>query len=88
VGPGQGARSAPCPGSAGLLEDELCPDEIEGWTAQDASRELFRYFGDDRVRGLPLGLGGELIKGLIVGAGGDIFSGKSNGNPWDRGNIE
>jgi hypothetical protein len=27
----------------GSLEDELCPNEIEGWTLQNASPELFSY---------------------------------------------
>jgi hypothetical protein len=30
----------------GSLEDELCPDEVEGWTLQDASAAVLAHLGD------------------------------------------
>jgi hypothetical protein len=51
-------------GDGGSLEDELCPDQIAGWTVQDAFAAVCPHFGNNR------------IKGLISGAGGDILLGK------------
>jgi hypothetical protein len=35
------------------LEDELCPDEIEGLTLQDVSRELFPILGTIGLKAQP-----------------------------------
>jgi len=62
VPPHQAARRAA--GCGGSLEDELCPEDIEGWPVQDASPAVCQHFGDNH------------IEGLILGAGGDMLSGK------------
>jgi hypothetical protein len=36
----------------GSLEDELCPDEIEGWTPQDASLRYSTQLENNRVKDL------------------------------------
>jgi hypothetical protein len=68
VPPHPAAQSAA--GCGGTLEDELCPDEIGGWTVQDASFACCTQFGNDR------------IKGLILGAGGDILLGQDGQKPF------
>ncbi len=56
----------------GLLEDELCPDEIERWHSQKAPYGVFGWFGNNR------------IKGLILGADGDMLVGKDAQKPPSR----
>ena len=54
----------------GLLEDELCQDQIAGWRVQDASPAVCPHFGNNR------------INGLISGGGGDILSGEDGQKPF------
>jgi hypothetical protein len=49
------------PGLQGLLEDELCPDEIEGWTIQNGSSPVCPHFGNNRIKGLTSGAGGDTV---------------------------
>jgi hypothetical protein len=44
-----------------LLEDELCPDQIRGWTIQDAFPAVGLHFGIDRIKGLIWGTGGDIL---------------------------
>jgi hypothetical protein len=61
VPPHPAARSAA--GCGGSLEDELCPDEIEGWKVKDGSPSVLPHFGDNLLRGLILGAGGDKVVG-------------------------
>jgi hypothetical protein len=50
----------------GLLEDELCPDQIAGWRIQYASPAVCPHFGNNRIKGLTSGAGGDIISTLPI----------------------
>ena len=59
--------SSPTPGHGGALEDELCRDQIGGWTIQDGCSAGRLHFGVNGIKGLILGAGG----GILLGQGGE-----------------